>query len=224
MTEFPIILMRETLASAVYEPISVLVHYVNGLLTLGVHDTQMPRYLIDLYALDYYQGQVRNGGHSQFIGNSGNTLSQNMQHALRGATLLKLDAVTQILTECRDWCDAHPDECEQQNGFSERAAPLELLDSRLYAVEYDDAGYAGFVAAQPEHVQDWIKTATNASDFYARSQYHLAAAAWLLTQPNTRILPHEEAVAAMRKIANDQLSQSSPAPETLWKRMTRFLR
>ena len=189
-----------------YAPIGLLVDYVNALLRHGLADTQILRDLIDLYALDFYEGQVRNGGHSQYIANSGDALSANMEHALRGAELLKLDALAQIITECRNWCAANADERDQQNGFSVRAAPLEALDTRLYEVEFDDAGFAGFIAAQPRAVQDWVKAATDGRKYLVRSQYHLAAAAWLLTHPNTRLVPDAEVLAVMKEIAEERLA------------------
>lgn len=68
------------------------------------------------------------------------------------------------------------------------------------AEEYDDIACASFVAGLPEGVRTWIEAATEATDFQARSKYHLAAGAWLLKQPNMQLLPGRDADAALEMI------------------------
>lgn len=197
---FPIVLHKETEFTGVGELIEMFVYYVNTLLRGGVASEDLPRAFLDLYALDVYEKQVRNGGHSQFIGNSGGRWKANLEHALRGAQMLGVEELAQVVSECQDWCEANPTERDGQNGWSVRAAFLDPLDERLYRMEYDDSGYAAFVAAQPATVQDWIRAATEASTFQARSKYLLAAGAWLLKQPDTQLLPYNEADAAIERI------------------------
>lgn len=200
LASFPIILYKDAANAGICEPVSLFVYYVNALLRGDVPAEDLPRAFLDLYALDFYEKQVNNGGHSQFIGNSGARLQANLEHALRGAQMLGVEELVQLLSECRDWCEANPGERDRQNGWSNRAAALDALDERLYALEYDDIAFASFVAEQPETVQTWIKAATGATDFRARSKYYLAAGAWLLKQPTTELLASGDVDAGLQKI------------------------
>ena len=217
MNGIPIIFVEENIKSAVYQPVSLFVDYLNYLLHNGVAEEQIPLPFFEIYALDYYDAQVRNGGHSQFIGNAGERLDKTMETALKGAKRLQVADLVSTLEQCRAWCDANPAERGRQNGFSERADVLERLDSQLYAATFDDAGHAAFVAAQTPAVQEWIKTATDASDFYARNKYHLAVAAWLLSHPDVAIVPGDQAKllaedVVKRHAVRKNSSSSSPSP------------
>lgn len=197
---FPIILHKEEANAGIGEPVGLFVNYVNTLLRGGVPAEGLPGAFLDLYALDFYEAQVRNGGHSQFVGNSGGRLRANLEHALRGAQMLGMPELVQVLRECRDWCEANPVERDRQDGWSHRAVVLDALDNRFYAMEYDDVAYASFVVEQPEKVQGWIKAATEATEFRARCKYRLLAGAWLLKQPNTELLPGGDIEAAVERI------------------------
>jgi len=199
---FPIILHKHEINSAIYAPIEAFVDFVNMLLRGHVPSDKLPVAFLDLYALDFYDKQVRNGGHSQFIGNSGARLQGNLEHALRGARTLGVEELEQLLEECRDWCEANPIERDRQDGWSHRAAALDTLDDRLYIIEYDDDAFTSFIEEQPETVRVWINAATEVTDFRARSKYHLAAAAWLLKQSNTRLMQDNDADAAIESIVS----------------------
>ncbi|PIE12938.1 MAG: hypothetical protein CSA70_08260 [Rhodobacterales bacterium] len=60
----------------------------------GFGPDTLPRNPSALYHLDYLDAQARNGGFSQFIGNSGNLIEQNFDLALEGAEHL-------VLTPCQ---------------------------------------------------------------------------------------------------------------------------
>jgi len=83
------------------------------------------------------------------------------------------------------------EERSKQNGFGNRAAALDELDSLLYGLKHDDETYAKFVSDQSEVIRDWIVGGTENTDFYARNKYHLGVGVWLLTQPQTRVLSED---------------------------------
>lgn len=197
---FPVLLAEEEANRGVWGPAELFVDYLNRLLRAGVQASVMPGAFLDLYALDFYCGQVRNGGHSQFVGNSGGRWQANIEHAMRGATMLDLPTLAQLLGDCGDWCAAHPRERDQQDGSSHRAVALDDLDDRFFAMDFRDGGYERFVAAQSERVKTWITSATEASDYQARSPYLLSAGAWLLDRPGTRLMPGREMDAALKDV------------------------
>lgn len=197
---FPVLLAEEEANRGVWGPAELFVDYLNTLFRAGVPATALPGVFLDLYALDAYFGQVRNGGHSQFVGNSGGLWQANIEHAMRSATMLDLPTLAQLLVDCGDWCASRPGERDRQDGSSHRAVALDDLDDRFFAMGFRDGGYELFVAAQSERVQAWITMATEASDYQARSPYLLAAGAWLLDRPQTRLMPGAEIDAALKDV------------------------
>ncbi|WP_407189958.1 DUF4375 domain-containing protein [Bradyrhizobium centrosematis] len=88
------------------------------------------------YHADYYLAQVDNGGHSQFIGNTGaEMLPTTSGDALAGLKAMGASAQHQILQEMMAWVEAHPGEAALQNGFENRSAALSALDDRFYEAE-----------------------------------------------------------------------------------------
>nr|WP_249815198.1 MULTISPECIES: DUF4375 domain-containing protein [unclassified Bradyrhizobium] len=88
------------------------------------------------YHADYYLAQVNNGGHSQFIGNTGvEMLPTTSGDALAGLKAMGASAQHQILQEMIAWVGEHPAEAALQNGFENRAAALNALDLRFYEAE-----------------------------------------------------------------------------------------
>ena len=87
------------------------------------------------YHADYYLAQVNNGGHSQFIGNSGELLRTITADALAGLEAMGAKAQHQILFEMAAWAAANPADAGAQDGFGVRAEPLDGLDKRFYAAE-----------------------------------------------------------------------------------------
>lgn len=114
-----------------------VVYYVNEIQRVGVYKgRELPAVAMQAYHADYYLAQVNNGGHSQFIGNTGVAmLPTTSGDALAGLKAMGAAAQHQILQEMMDWVKANPGEAALQNGFGERAAPLDALDRRFYEAE-----------------------------------------------------------------------------------------
>lgn len=137
-----VVVTREALKAARdpekgYYLTDAVVDYVNQLQRIGVYTRrELPAVAMQVYHADYYLAQVKNGGHSQFIGNTGvESLPTTAGDALAGLKAMGAGAQHQILQEMMAWVQAHPGEAAAQNGFSERAAALDALDSRFYEAE-----------------------------------------------------------------------------------------
>jgi hypothetical protein len=77
-----------------------------------------------------------NGGHSQFIGNTGAAmLPMTSADALAGLKAMGASVQHQILQEMMAWVEANPGEAAAQNGYLARPAALEALDGRFYEAE-----------------------------------------------------------------------------------------
>jgi len=142
--------------------------YVTDIVRRGVARSALPRDFFDLHALDYYYSQVCNGGHCQFIGNSGGMLDSNVDHAPRGSEMLTLPELGRLLTECRDWSDANPEERDKLAGWEFWLEVLERLDDRFFEddfMEFDVAGHSAYVACQSECVRTWIENAASEPAF-----------------------------------------------------------
>ncbi|MGY4411512.1 hypothetical protein ACVWW4_003248 [Bradyrhizobium sp. LB7.1] len=114
-----------------------VVDYVNEIQSVGVYTAgELPAVAIQAYHADYYLSQVYNGGHSQFIGNTGlEMLPTTSGDALAGLKAMGASAQHQILQEMIAWVEAHPGEAALQTGFENRAAALSALDRRFFAAE-----------------------------------------------------------------------------------------
>lgn len=114
-----------------------LVDFVNAIQRVGVYTRdEMPAVAMQAYHADYYLAQVYNGGHSQFIGNTGVAmLPTTSGDALAGLKAMGASAQHQILQEMIDWVEEHPGEAALQNGFENRPVALNALDSRFYEAE-----------------------------------------------------------------------------------------
>lgn len=203
MRPVPIILASGDVDDEIYGITGAFVRYVNDIVGRGLAKSVLPRDFLDLYALDYYYWQVWNGGHSQFIANSDAMLGANLDHALRGSEMLAMQELAQLLTECRDWCDANPEERDSLAGWNVRPKALDFLDDRFFAkdcMELDDAGHSAFVANQSDAVRAWIEMTTTRTSSRSRNTYCLAAGAWLIEYPGTQLLPREEATKATQTV------------------------
>ena len=114
-----------------------VVDYVNEIQRAGVYTRrELPAVAMQAYHADYYLAQVNNGGHSQFIGNTGTAmLPTTSGDALAGLKAMGASTQHQILQEMLAWVEEHPGEAAQQNGFDNRPAALNALDSRFYEAE-----------------------------------------------------------------------------------------
>ncbi len=123
-----------------YHMSAAIVDYVNDVQQAGVFARhEMPAKAMQAYHADYYLAQVNNGGHSQFIGNSGELLRTITADALAGLEAMGARTQHQILIEMAAWAVANPADAGAQDGFSVRAEPLDGLDKRFYAAEGRDA-------------------------------------------------------------------------------------
>ncbi|MGY4291619.1 hypothetical protein ACVWXO_010885 [Bradyrhizobium sp. LM2.7] len=114
-----------------------VVDYVNEIQRLGVYTgRELPAVAMQAYHADYYLAQVNNGGHSQFIGNTGvEMLPTTSGDALAGLKAMGASTQHQILQEMIAWVGEHPAQAALQNGFENRAAALNALDLRFYEAE-----------------------------------------------------------------------------------------
>jgi hypothetical protein len=115
---------------------TAVVAYVNDVQQAGIYARhEFPMRAVQAFHADYYLAQVNNGGHSQFISNSGAAFPKVVADALAGLEAMGAKAQHQILTEMIAWTDANPEGARAQNGFSIRAKALDELDTRFYASE-----------------------------------------------------------------------------------------
>lgn len=114
-----------------------VVDYVNEVQRAGVYTRhELPAVAMQAYHADYYLAQVYNGGHSQFIGNTGPAqLPTTAGDALAALKAMGADVQHQILLEMMEWVETHPDQAAAQDGFTQRARALKALDTRFYEAE-----------------------------------------------------------------------------------------
>lgn len=114
-----------------------VVDYVNEIQRVGIYSgRELPAVAMQAYHADFYLAQVYNGGHSQFIGNTGVAmLPTTSGDALAGLKAMGASTQHQILQEMIAWVEAHPGEAALQNGFENRAAALNALDTRFYEAQ-----------------------------------------------------------------------------------------
>jgi hypothetical protein len=114
-----------------------VVEFVNEIQRIGVYSgRELPAVAMQAYHADYYLAQVYNGGHSQFIRNTGiKMLPTTSGDALAGLKAMGASAQHQILQEMIAWVEAHPGEAALQNIIENRPAALKALDNRFYEAE-----------------------------------------------------------------------------------------
>lgn len=139
----PIILSDSSFNQTKYRDDDIVqgvVDYVNAMFDRGLYRRhELPSLALQAYHADFYLAQVNNGGHSQFIHNSGHKAKHIFADALAG--LIAMGAATQagLLQEMIAWVDANPAAASEQTGFSGGRAPfLNSLDDRFYAAEKAD--------------------------------------------------------------------------------------
>ena len=148
----PLVLSETDFKGPIWQPISAFVDYVNALLNGGYHAETLPEDYGDLYSLDYYDAQVRNGGHSQFIGNSGTLLEVNLSRAACAAHRIGLPDLAALVDRCAAFCRENPELAATQDGFQNRAPVLDELDAELYAMKFTLAERAAYFAALPSEI------------------------------------------------------------------------
>ena len=131
----------------------------------------------DVYAALNYSGEVRNGGHRQFIANSDNR-TVIVQAALSGLSEVKALAHHEILSEMKDWVLKNPQSVEIV--FGNDLPVLDRLDDRFFA-EQDRQSVETRAAT-------WIKghpdlRVISGTEFMALLQGEAAAAALPVSRP-----------------------------------------
>lgn len=149
-----------------------VVDYVNQIQRAGVYmGDELPAVAMQVYHSDYYLAQVMNGGHSQFIGNTGAAmLPTTSGDALAGLEAMGASAQHQILLEMMAWVEANPNEAAAQNGFTQRAAALKVLDTRFYEAERRQP----LTQLAARWIASWSELQAVASDQYASEIERLA--------------------------------------------------
>jgi hypothetical protein len=131
----------------------------------------------DVYAALNYSGEVRNGGHRQFIANSDNR-AVIVQAALSGLNEVKALAQREILSEMRDWVRDNSQSVEVV--FGNDLPGLDRLDERFFA-EQDrqsvEAQAAVWIKAYPD-----LRVVSGA-EFMALLHGEAAAASPLISRP-----------------------------------------
>ena len=114
-----------------------VVDYVKDIQRTGVYPRhEMPDVAMQAYHADYYLAQVNNGGHTQFIRNTGiGMLTATSGDALAAMKAMGAATQHQILLEVLAWLKTNLEETAKQNGFSVRAQEIQALDERFYAAE-----------------------------------------------------------------------------------------
>jgi hypothetical protein len=149
-----------------------LVDYVNQIQRLGIYTgSELPAVAMQAYHADFYLAQVYNGGHSQFIRNTGVAmLPTTSGDALAGLEAMGASAQHQILQEMIAWVKEHPDEAALQDGFETRAAALKALDSRFYEAE----GLQPVTQLAARWIANWPEMRAVAKEQYASEIERLA--------------------------------------------------
>ncbi|MFS8184960.1 DUF4375 domain-containing protein [Pseudovibrio denitrificans] len=198
----PLILPRSALHSEIYQPVCSLVDYVNSLFEEGFSPDTVLRDFVDLYYLDFYDAQVRNGGHSQFIHNSFDNLFSNLERAERAAKMIGFPKLANLVHRCHTFCINNPEETAEQNGFSQRAAELDDLDNELYKFEYTPEERAlAFKSLPPDKAEIFLSKFT--FDRLEETAESVKKAALLLIKTKT---PEEAANDAV-KLAKSLIEQ-----------------
>ncbi|NPD15702.1 DUF4375 domain-containing protein [Xinfangfangia sp. D13-10-4-6] len=123
-----------------YAAAAALVDFANSAMHAAlILPTEIPAELFWLYWTDYYIAQVNNGGHSQFFGNSAKQPGKANIPVLasEGLSLIQNTGLTPILKQALAWHKANLPEAMLQDGFQNRAAPLEDLDQAFYKIGSD---------------------------------------------------------------------------------------
>jgi hypothetical protein len=156
-----------------YHMSAAIVDYVNDVQQAGVFARhEMPAKAMQAYHADYYLAQVNNGGHSQFIGNSGELLRTITADALAGLEAMGAKAQHQILIEMAAWAATNPADAGAQDGFSIRAEPLDGLDKRFYAAEAETP----IAPLAARWIAGWPELSIVEDDGYASAIGEIAAA------------------------------------------------
>ncbi|SHH09284.1 protein of unknown function [Cognatiyoonia sediminum] len=117
--------------------VDAMVNYVNFL----TQQAQFNRFeisaeAIQAYHVDYYLAQVKNGGHAQFVGNSGANLAYTLADVIDGLKAMKAFDHLALAEKMSKWVAENPEDADAQTGAEGGIAPeLAALDNPFYELE-----------------------------------------------------------------------------------------
>lgn len=143
--EMPIIVPQsavEAFPEKAWPLIGAVVDHVNVLTHTGrFNRLEIAALAMQCYHADYWLAQVNNGGHSQFIHNTGENMGftlADIRTCLDGIDNEVAEDYQIIVTALSRWLEDNPAEAAAQTGFEGgRAAALDELDDMFYALEAD---------------------------------------------------------------------------------------
>jgi len=130
---------------------------IHILLQSGVPWGRLNPRLRAAFLLGYYLGNVRNGGHSQFIGNAykyyGGDPAVFLEWAMSAAQLYDMQETLAIMRNVHAWILTNPKVALAQTGFTpHRSKALEPFDKALYDADLlEEAEWLKQVKALPGH-------------------------------------------------------------------------
>lgn len=135
------------------------------LLGAGVSWERLNPDLRAAYLLGYYLGNVRNGGHSQFMGNARNLYGGDpvrfLDWAMTAAERYAMPETLAVMRNVQIWMAQNPSEAATQTGFDPHVSPaLEPLNRALYAADLLDE-------------QVWLARVNSLPKAYARAFLHM---------------------------------------------------
>ena len=124
---------NDSSASALVEAVR---NYAEKMLSVGLYRREeITEKAVFLGRALYYEGQVNNGGHSQFIGNSGSDGPTIFEDAGNAIFQSGAEKHASIFQKFLSWVHEHPQEAAKQTGFGKEISPyLQQLDSEFYAL------------------------------------------------------------------------------------------
>lgn len=133
------------------------------LLGSGVSWDRLNPNLRAAHFLGYYLGNVRNGGHSQFMGNARNYYDGDpkkfLDWAMEAAERYGMPETLRIMRDVQAWMAENPDEAATQTGFTPHVSPaLKPYDTALFNADtLDEATWLARVNTLPEaHAQTFL--------------------------------------------------------------------
>ena len=133
------------------------------LLSAGVTWDRLNPDLRAAFLLGYYLGNVRNGGHSQFMWNAGNFYDGDpkrfLDWAMEAAERYGMPETLGIMRDVQTWMAANPDEAATQRGITPYASPaLKPYNAALFHADtLDEAMWLARVNSLPEaHAQSFL--------------------------------------------------------------------
>jgi hypothetical protein len=140
---FGTVIVRRSVASRAKDPshahevVQEIVAFVNAVSGEGLYErSEIPASALQAYHADFYLAQVNNGGHSQFIANSGRNLAHVLSDVRAGLVAMQAKAHLSVFEQMAAWVAQNPDEVPKQTGFEGGRAPhLDRLDKQFYEAE-----------------------------------------------------------------------------------------